>query len=233
MKYLIQKFCTLIITLFIVSFLAFAAFQLIGDPTTAMLGTNATPEQIAELQHTLGLDRPLLVRYGEWLLHFLQGDMGVSYSYNLPVADMVGEKLPITFILTMMAFALTVVVSIPLGILTARREGGVLDQAMTVLDQVVMSIPPFFIGILLTCVFGLILHLFQPGNFDAVRGHPLQYLGFMLFPALSIAIPRIAMTVKMLRSSILEQMGQDYIRTGYSRAWTRAAFCGGMLCATP
>ena len=90
MKYLIQKFCTLIITLFIVSFLAFAAFQLIGDPTTAMLGTNATPEQIAELQHTLGLDRPLLVRYGEWLLHFLQGDMGVSYSYNLPVADMVG-----------------------------------------------------------------------------------------------------------------------------------------------
>ena len=217
MKYLIQKFCTLIITLFIVSFLAFAAFQLIGDPTTAMLGTNATPEQIAELQHTLGLDRPLLVRYGEWLLHFLQGDMGVSYSYNLPVADMVGEKLPITFILTMMAFALTVVVSIPLGILTARREGGVLDQAMTVLDQVVMSIPPFFIGILLTCVFGLILHLFQPGNFDAVRGHPLQYLGFMLFPALSIAIPRIAMTVKMLRSSILEQMGQDYIRTGYSR----------------
>ena len=217
MKYLIQKFCTLIITLFIVSFLAFAAFQLIGDPTTAMLGTNATPEQIAELPHTLGLDRPLLVRYGEWLLHFLQGDMGVSYSYNLPVADMVGEKLPITFILTMMAFALTVVVSIPLGILTARREGGVLDQAMTVLDQVVMSIPPFFIGILLTCVFGLILHLFQPGNFDAVRGHPLQYLGFMLFPALSIAIPRIAMTVKMLRSSILEQMGQDYIRTGYSR----------------
>ena len=217
MKYLIQKFCTLIITLFIVSFLAFAAFQLIGDPTTAMLGTNATPEQIAELQHTLGLDRPLLVRYGEWLLHFLQGDMGVSYSYNLPVADMVGEKLPITFILTMMAFALTVVVSIPLGILTARREGGVLDQAMTVLDQVVMSIPPFFIGILLTCVFGLILHLFQPGNFDAVRGHPLQYLGFMLFPALSIAIPRIAMTVKMLRSSILEQMGQDYIRTAYSR----------------
>ena len=117
MKYLIQKFCTLIITLFIVSFLAFAAFQLIGDPTTAMLGTNATPEQIAELQHTLGLDRPLLVRYGEWLLHFLQGDMGVSYSYNLPVADMVGEKLPITFILTMMGFALTVVVSIPLGIL--------------------------------------------------------------------------------------------------------------------
>lgn len=217
MKYLIQKFCTLIITLFIVSFLAFAAFQLIGDPTTSMLGTNATPEQVAQLQHTLGLDRPLLVRYGEWVVNFVRGDMGTSYSYNMPVASMVGEKLPITFILTMMAFALTVVVSIPLGIITARREGSVLDHTMAVLDQVVMSIPPFFIGILLTCVFGLILHLFQPGNFDAVRGHPLQYFGFMIFPALSIAVPRIAMTVKMLRSSILDQMGQDYIRTAYSR----------------
>lgn len=217
MKYLIQKFCTLIITLFIVSFLAFAAFQLIGAPTTSMLGTNATPEQVAQLQHTLGLDRPLLVRYGEWVVNFVRGDMGTSYSYNMPVASMVGEKLPITFILTMMAFALTVVVSIPLGIITARREGSVLDHTMAVLDQVVMSIPPFFIGILLTCVFGLILHLFQPGNFDAVRGHPLQYFGFMIFPALSIAVPRIAMTVKMLRSSILDQMGQDYIRTAYSR----------------
>lgn len=221
MKYLIQKFCTLIITLFIVSFLAFAAFQLIGDPTTSMLGTNATPEQVAQLQHELGLDRPLLVRYGEWVLNFVQGDMGTSYSYNMPVAGMVGEKLPITFILTMMAFVLTVVISIPLGIITARREGSVLDHTMTVLDQVVMSIPPFFIGILLTCVFGLILHLFQPGNFDAVRGHPLKFVEFMIFPALSIAVPRIAMTVKMLRSSILDQMGQDYIRTAYSRGHDR------------
>ena len=189
-----------------------------GQPVPILHKERAVESQfVAQLQHTLGLDRPLLVRYGEWVVNFVRGDMGTSYSYNMPVASMVGEKLPITFILTMMAFALTVVVSIPLGIITARREGSVLDHTMAVLDQVVMSIPPFFIGILLTCVFGLILHLFQPGNFDAVRGHPLQYFGFMIFPALSIAVPRIAMTVKMLRSSILDQMGQDYIRTAYSR----------------
>ena len=221
MKYIFKKLCTLIITLFIVSLLAFCAFQVIGDPTSAILGTNATPEKIAALQHELGFDRPLPVRYGEWLLNFLQGDMGTSYSYHMPVADMVGEKLPITFLLTLMAFVLTVVVSIPLGILTAKREGGVFDRIMTVLDQIVMSIPPFFIGILLTCFFGLVLHVFQPGSFDAVQGHPLQFLLYMLFPALSIAIPRIAMTVKMLRSSILEQMSQDYIRTAYSRGHDR------------
>ena len=221
MKYIFKKLCTLIITLFIVSLLAFCAFQLIGDPVTAMLGTNATPERVAELQHELGFDRPLLVRYGEWLINFLHGDMGTSYSYHLPVTEMVSQKLPITFILTMMSFVLTVVVSIPLGILTAKREGGLFDRIMTVLDQIVMSIPSFFIGILLTCIFGLVLHVFQPGSFDAAQKDPLQFFIYMLFPALSIAIPRIAMTVKMLRASILEQMSQDYIRTAYSRGHDR------------
>ena len=152
MKYIFKKLCTLIITLFIVSLLAFYAFALIGDPTTSMLGTNATPEQVAALQQELGLDRPVLVRYGEWLLLFLQGDMGTSYSYHMSVASMVGPKLPITAVLTLMAFVLTVVVSIPLGIATARREGGWFDKCMTVIDQIVMSVPPFFIGILLTVV---------------------------------------------------------------------------------
>ena len=221
MHYLLKKFCTLIITLFIVSLLAFCAFQLIGDPTTSMLGTNATPEQVEALRHELGFYRPLLVQYVDWLIHFVQGDMGTSYSYNMPVSEMVGSRIMVTFIMTMMAFIMTVVVSIPLGIFAARREGGVFDRIITAFDQIVMSIPPFFIGILLTCVFGLILHVFQPGSFDAVRGHPVAYITYMIFHALSIAIPRIAMTVKMLRSSILEQMGQDYIRTAYSRGLNR------------
>ena len=227
MKYIFKKLCTLVITLFIVSFLAFCAFQLIGDPVTAMLGTNATPEQAEALRETLGFNRPILVQYGDWLIHFLQGDMGVSYSYNIPVSEMVMEKLPITLVLTLMAFVLTVVISIPLGILTARRENGIFDRVMTVLNQIVMAIPPFFIGILLTCIFGLILRVFQPGNFDMVRNDPLSFLSYMIFPALSIAIPRIAMTVKMLRSSILEQMGQDYIRTAYSRGNDRDGVLAG------
>ena len=221
MKYIFKKLCTLIITLFIVSLLAFYAFALIGDPTTSMLGTNATPEQVAALQQELGLDRPVLVRYGEWLLLFLQGDMGTSYSYHMSVASMVGPKLPITAVLTLMAFVLTVVVSIPLGIATARREGGWFDKCMTVIDQIALSVTPFVIGILLTGVFGLILHVFQPGSSDEAKGDPLSFFMYMIFPALSIAIPRIAMTVKMLRSSILDQMGQDYIRTAYSRGHDR------------
>ena len=221
MKYLLKKFCTLIITLFLLSLLAFSAFQIIGDPTASMLGTNATPEQVAQLQHELGFDRPLLVRYGSWLSGFVRGDMGTSYSYRLPVSSMVLEKLPITFALTLMALVMTIVIAIPLGIAAARHEGGVLDRIVTVWNQVIMSIPPFFTGILLTCLFGLVLKLFTPGDFISYAESPAGFWGYLICPALSIAAPRIAMTVKLLRSSILEQMGQDYIRTAYSRGSSR------------
>ena len=171
MKYLIKKLCTLIITLFILSLLAFSAFSIIGDPAASMLGTNATPEQVAQLRHDLGFDRPLLVQYGDWLSGFLRGDMGTSYSYSLPVSGMVLEKLPT--------------------------------------------------GILLTCLFGLVFRLFTPGAFVSYAENPWGFLGYLFFPALSIAAPRTAMTVKLLRSSILEQLGQDYIRTAYSRGSSR------------
>ena len=148
MKYILRKLLTLIITLFIVSLLAFLAFQVIpGSPATSMLGTNATPEKVAQLEAELGLDDPVLVRYGRWVADFVQGDWGESYSYNLPVKDMVLEKLPATAALVLLAFAITVAASFPLGIATARREGSRLDRIITVVNQICMSIPPVFVGI--------------------------------------------------------------------------------------
>ncbi|MFR2156777.1 MAG: ABC transporter permease [Evtepia gabavorous] len=155
MKYILRKLLTLIITLFIVSLLAFLAFQVIpGSPATSMLGTNATPEKVAQLEEEMGLDDPVLVRYGRWVADFVQGDWGESYSYNLPVKDMVLEKLPATAALVLLAFAITVAASFPLGIATARREGSRLDRIITVGNQICMSIPPVFVGILLCFVFG-------------------------------------------------------------------------------
>lgn len=224
MNYLLRKFLTLIITLFLVSLLAFLAFQVIpGDVTTNLLGTNATPEQVSQMRQELGLDQPVLERYGAWALHFIQGDWGTSYSYNMPVRSMVLDKLPVTAVLVGLAFAMTVAISFPLGIFTARREGGRLDRIMTVVNQLCMSIPPVFVGILLCFVFGITLRVFVPGNFPAWSDHPGKFLLYMLFPAFAVALSRIAMTVKMLRSSILEEMNKDYIRTAFSRGRTRAA----------
>ena len=210
MKYILRKLLTLIITLFIVSLLAFLAFQVIpGSPATSMLGTNATPEKVAQLEAELGLDDPVLVRYGRWVADFVQGDWGESYSYNLPVKDMV------------LAFAITVAASFPLGIATARREGSRLDRIITVVNQICMSIPPVFVGILLCFVFGITLRVFVPGNFVSFADSPGQFFLYMLFPALAVALSRMAMTVKMLRSSILDEMNKDYIRTAFSRGRTR------------
>lgn len=223
MRYIIRKILTLIITLFMVSLLAFLAFQVIpGSPASSMLGTNATPEKIAALEAEMGLDDPVLVRYARWAGDFIQGDWGQSYSYDMPVKDMVMEKLPATAALVLLAFAITVAAAFPLGIATARREGSLLDRVITVVNQVCMSIPPVFVGILLCFLFGITLRVFVPGNFVSFQDSPGQFFLYMLFPALSVALSRIAMTVKMLRSSILDEMNKDYIRTAFSRGRTRA-----------
>ena len=224
MKYAARKLLTLIITLFIVSLLAFLAFQVIpGDPTTKILGTEATPEAREALLAELGFDRPVLVRYWDWLTGFVRGDMGESYSYRMPVAEMLADKLPVTFLLAIMAFLFTVVLSIPLGVWAGSVRSKVLDVIVTALDQIVMSIPPFFLGILATFLFGTVLRIFVPGDFVSPDKNLGASLGYLVLPALSIAIPRVAMTVKMLRSSILTQMDRDFVRTARSRGNDRRA----------
>ena len=222
MRYLLRKLLTLIITLLIVSVLAFLAFQVIsGDPATAKLGTNATEESLQALRHEMGLDRPLPVRYFEWICSFVQGDLGTSYSYSSGVAELISDKLPTTVALALMSFVFTVVFSIPLGILAAKHEGGVFDKILTVLDQIVMSVPAVFIGIIFCYVFGVTLRLFIPGEFVPYSENKAAFFRYLIFPALAISIPRIAMTVKMLRSSIIEQMHREYVVTAYSRGNTR------------
>ena len=165
MKYAVKKLGMMLLTMLIVSFLAFLAFQIIpGDPTNKILGTEATEAQREALRAQLGLNQPFFVRYFTWLVGFVGGDFGVSYNYNMPVADMLAGKLGVTLLLAALTFTLTVVVSIPVGILCADR-GGWLDRVLLVGGQITMAVPPFFIGILLTYLFGLILYWFIPGEF--------------------------------------------------------------------
>ena len=171
----------------------------------------------------LGLDRPFLERYVSWLGDFVRGDMGSSYNYSMPVSQMLQGKIPVTGLLTLLSFLLIVVLSIPLGLFTARHSGGALDKALTVVNQVLMAVPAFFTGILLTYLFGLLLRWFVPGSFVSPAESFWQSAGYLVFPAAAIAIPRIAMTVKMLRSALLAEMNKDYVRTSYSRGNDRRA----------
>ena len=223
MRHAVKKLGMMLLTMLIVSFLAFLAFQVIpGDPTNTILGTDATPEQVEALRAQLGLDRPFFVRYFDWLFRFVQGDFGTSYSYSMPVSDMLSGKLGVTLLLAALSFTLTVLVSIPVGILSADR-GGWLDKTLTVTGQITMAVPPFFTGILLTYLFGLILHWFTPGEFVAPTVDVGGSVAYLIFPATAIALPRIAMTVKMLRSGILGELNKDYVRTAHSRGNDRSA----------
>lgn len=218
MKYTAKKLAMMLLTMVIVSFLAFFAFQIIpGDPTTKLLGSDATAESVAALRESLGLDRPFLVRYFEWVGGALRGDFGTSYSYSLPVAQLLAGKLGITALLTAIAFLLIVAVSLPLGVLLCAQSRPWVHRAVTVFNQIIMAVPAFFTGILMTLVFGLVLRWFTPGSFVAPAENFRRSAGYLFFPALAIALPRIAMTVKMLRSSVETELTRDYVRTSYSR----------------
>ena len=217
-KTLAKRGLLLIATLLLVTILAFVAFSIIpGDPTSSILGVEATAEQIAALRSRLGLDLPIWQRYLQWLGGLLTGDLGESYNYAMPVGELLSTCVTHTLTLAGLAFVLIVVLAIPLGILSARHEGGIVDRVLTILNQITMSVPNFVAGILLVYVFGLVLRLFRPGAIVTPQNGWGPYLWYMLFPALAVALPRAAMTVKMLRGSILSELGQDYIRTAYSK----------------
>lgn len=218
MKYVVRKILTMILTLLAVTFFVFLSFHVIsGDPATSMLGTEATPQKVAALREELGLNDPVLVQYGRWAAGLLHGDMGTSYSYRMPVTGMVANKIPVTITLTLMAFVLMVVISIPLGIYTAKHEGGVVDRIIYIINQIIMAIPPFFSGILITLIFGRLFKLFTPGGYVSYEKDFAGFVGYLFFPAVAIALPKAAMAVKLLRSSVIKEAKLDYVRTAYSR----------------
>lgn len=228
MSFFVKKIITLIMTLFLVSVAAFLAFQIIpGDVVTSILGTEATPEREEQLREELGLNKPPVVRYFNWVGGVLRGDLGRSYQYSknmnemMPVTELISDKLPVTLWLAVVSMALIILVSIPLGVLWAKSDNRFLDAALGVITQATMAIPAFFLGILVTFLFGIVFKWFAPGRYISYREDLGGFLRYLLFPALSIALPKIAMTARFLRNSMLTEMKADYVRTAYSKGCTR------------
>ena len=221
MRYILKKAGVLIVTLLIISLLAFLAFEIIpADPVDTILGTDYTEERAAALRAELGLDVPPTERYFDWLTGFFTGDLGISYGYRMPVTELLEGKVFTTACLSAMAFLLVVIISIPVGIFLARFRNGIIDRIFSVINQITMSVPPFFIGILFTSIFGLGMKLFVVGDFVSIDESPGDFFTYLFFAALAIALPKSAMTVKLLRSSIISEMGEDYVRTARSRGST-------------
>lgn len=224
MKYFIKKFIILILTLFFVSVATFLIFQVIpGDAALSMAGTEATPEQVEAVREELGLNDPLIIRCANWAWDFIRGDLGQSYTYSdgiygrMEVSKLLGGKLPVTLGLALMSIVIILVLSVPLGILWAKVKKPWLDGAFSAVNQFVMAIPSFFLGILVSFVFGLILKWFTPGAFVSYTESFTGFVGYLFFPALALALPKVAMTVKFLYSSMKRELGADYVRTAYAK----------------
>lgn len=224
MKYYGKKLLSMCLTLLVVSFFVFAAFEIIpGDPATSLLGTNATQEKVEQLREEMGLNRPFMVRYGEWVWNFIRGDLGESYSYHMPVSSMILEKVPITMTMSVAALLMTMIFSVPIGLFLAKHTGSRIDRTGYVSNQIVMAVPAFFLGIIFTYIFGLVLKWFRPGGYISYTKDMGEFLRYMIIPSIAIAIPKCAMSVKLIRSSILTEAKKDYVRTAYSRGNSTSA----------
>ncbi len=221
MKFLVRRIFALVLTLLAVVALCFIAFQIIpGDSALIKLGMDATEEEIEALREALGLNRNVFVRFYDWIINACQGNFGNSSQYSMPVTALLGSRLRVTTLLAFEAIAMILLISFPLGLLTAKKENGFLDRTISFTGQVFMAIPPFFLGIVLTLIFGVMLHAFAPGDCPKWEDGPDKLLLYLIWPAFAIAIPKIAMVVKFLRSSIFREYRKDYVRTARSKGNT-------------
>lgn len=207
-----------IATLFLVSLVTYVGFELAkSDAATIMAGVDAPPERLIQLRSEFGLDKPLLIRYYHYITGLFNGDLGISYAYKQPVSMIIGDKIVVTLIMSTMAFFLILLFAFPISILNSKYRNTFLDYIITILNQINMSIPAFFLGIVAIFVLGFVLKLFTPGAYVDYRVDFYGFLSYLIFPAITIAIPRCAMTIKLLTNSILAERRNDYVKTAISK----------------
>ena len=220
-SFLARRSATMIITLLLVSVMIFLIFRVIpGDPALIILGTEADEAQIHALQEQMGTNQPLWQQFGGWFGGLWRGDLGQSLRFSMPVEQLILDRLPVSIPLAVLSMALTLLVGLPLGVFLARHRGQGIDLALSFLTQLGMAVPSFWAGILLMLLFAVVLHTFAVGEFVPWQQSPWGALRSLLLAAIAIALPQIAVVVRYVRSGIIDQMDQDYVRTAYGKGLT-------------
>jgi peptide/nickel transport system permease protein len=221
--FLLRRLWSLAATMLVASALIFVVLEILpGDPAAVMLGVTATPEQIAVLRADLGLDRPALERYLRWIFGFFTGDLGTSYAYRVPVAGLIAERFRITGPLALMAILLAALIGITLGAIAAARANTRVDAAIMAGAQLGLAIPNFWFGILLVILFAITLGWMPAGGFPG-WSNPIEALRHLLMPAIALALPQAAVLARISRSSVLEALGEDFVRTARAKGLSENA----------
>ncbi len=221
-RYILRQMLSLILSLVVASLVIFAMIEVIpGDPASFMLGLNARPETIAALRDQMGLNDPLPLRYLHWLGGMLTGDFGTSYTYKVPVADLIADRIVVSLPLALYALVLAMAVAVPVGLLAAVRRGRVPDLATMGVAQVGVALPNFWFAMLLVLVLAVRLRWFPAGGFPG-WSDPAAALKALTLPAIALALPQAAILARVLRSALIETLDQDYIRTARAKGLSRS-----------
>jgi ABC-type dipeptide/oligopeptide/nickel transport system permease component len=214
-QYILRRSVQMIPVLIGITLITFLLIQAIpGDPASIMLGTHARPESVAALNRQLGLDKPLWEQYAIYLRNLVRLDLGDSIKFRVSVASLLGDRLPISMLLIGWATLLTIVVSLPLGIISALRKDGLFDQVIRASLMVTMVMPGFWVGIILLIVFSVRFGWFPVSGYgDGFVDH----LHHLFLPGLTIALSLSPILVRALRASILEAMSADYVKTARAK----------------
>jgi len=217
--YAIRRLGLALVTLWLATLLVFGALLLIpGNPAIVILGINATPEAVAALEARLGLDRPPMERYLNWLSGVLKGDFGQSIRYNLAVSELIISRLGITLPIVIASLFFATILSIPLGILAARKANTWVDVGISIGALLGIILPSFWVGLMLIYLFIVWLKLPLPSSFP-IEGwrNPAAAIAGLLLPVLTVTLSRASLLVRMVRGSILEVLHQDYVRTARAK----------------
>ena len=222
--FLARRLLALALTLLVASAVVFGVLEVLpGDPAAMMLGVNARADTLAALRAEMGLDRPLLVRYVQWLGGLLTGDLGRSYTYDVPVARLIRDRVVVSLPLAVLAMGLSTLIAIPVGVLAAARHNRLTDVSVMGAAQLGVAIPNFWFAMLLVIVFAVELGWLPAGGFAGWdTGIPAALLSLLL-PAVALALPQAAILARVTRSAVLETLGEDYIRTARAKGLTRTA----------
>jgi len=208
-------------TLLVVTLLVFALVRLLpGDPARLQLGEEATPQALTELRHQMGLDRPVAVQYLQWLADLSHLNLGRSLQDHASVAGLIAQKLPTTFELSVLSLLVAVALALPAGIFSALRPGSVTDRLVTLLALSGISLPSFFLGILLVYLFSVQLAWIPASGYVDLSENPALNLKLMLLPAVTLGVGSGAVLTRFLRGSLLEVLSQDYVRTARAKGIT-------------
>lgn len=216
-----RRFAIFVASTLVASVVVFALLTLVGDPARTALGTNATPEALEVTRHRMGLDRPIPVQFASWAVGMLRGDFGTSYVTQLPIGPQIGDRLMVTLWLVGGGMLIALLVAIPMGTVAALRHRTATGTFLSGLSQVGIAVPAFLAGILLVALFAVQLGWLPSGGYVVPDQDPGGFLARMVLPWLSLGLVQGAVLARYVRSAVLDEASQDYVRTARAKGLTR------------